>query len=161
MAQTLTEGALAMLKTVFQADLPARIALLDAEYGDFAINPIDNSAYYRSDPVAKTVELLPCMFIRPVTWKFQNWGPGETDGQDVILVAVLDHDSDIEQLILRLMRWRRALWEVIQARAESGGLSGWFLYEGPTGDFSPTYRGQSGYIADTKMVLPLEKIEET
>lgn len=116
MANVTTETILNAFETVLQAGMSAKITALNTEYNDSVVLVTVPTANYRITPLSLRTE-FPCIDIFPLSSEGEDYHEISIRNIQIYGVRVWDVGilDDPESLMRRVLRYMRAITEIIKA----------------------------------------------
>lgn len=155
MTLTLMEGSINAVKNYLEANMAAKLDVLDAEYDD-GIELADVVAYYLSETLA--VPAMPAIYVLGNRSETEAEGPTHIKASHYITVVMLVTDNVNETLKKRLYRHVRAVVELLrEARSDATFENAAVTFD--SCEFGPMYGKTGTFLQDARVELHLTKLE--
>jgi len=153
MTLALIEGAIDAVKGYLETNIVAKLDILDAEYGDFALDDI-KGWYIAEQP---SIPEYPSVFVLGDTTAIIGEGAGWMQASHTLSIICFVGDQDTAQLRRKLYRYIRAMIELlIRARTVLG-----YVITFDRVDFTPMYGREGTFLSDARLIASFSKYENT
>lgn len=154
MSWTLAEGLVDQVKSYLESNLPARLDLLDTEYGDFILEDLTSVEISERD--LRSQQSYPVGIVMVDRTGIPQWTGAAVWGHHDLTIGILVLDQDLTDLRKRLYRYGRAVLEELADAHGDGGIT----FEIGVGEieitFSPIFTDpDSQFIADVQVTAPV------
>jgi hypothetical protein len=135
MGMTGMEAVLTAVESTLSSNMNAKITALNAEYGDgISCSNITTYEWYKKNFAAQDYPV--CVLDAVQSLPDERYTDGAVERHGVI-VFVAETDSNAENLIKKIMRYARAVKEILTTNYALGGVSHSVGYMGT--EYSPTF----------------------
>lgn len=154
MAAKLIEGVIDDMKTYLEANMAAKLDVIDARFGD-GITLTDIAGWYRAQQ--RAIQQFPAVVFMAHDSRPIERGDGWLRGHHDIEIAVMATGQDSEQLSQEIQRYVLAIFECL-VDAESS--EGWeVIHEAFDADYDQIYTADDTYITDARLLVTASKLE--
>ena len=160
MAWEFAEGLVNEILTYLEANLPAKLNVIDAAIND-GITLRDPVEYLRRDPsLPKLSGTLPLVFVKAPQGKVTMFKETAADQEHVLWIYVMERATDAEELSKRMYRYGRAIFEVlVDHHFDTSPVHTWDPIGEIRWDNSPQLTSGSISIQDVKVEFTYTKLE--
>ena len=151
MALTLIEGVVNAVNTYIQANMPAKLDTLDAEYGDFTLDNI--KTYYIAE--VKAIPGYPSIFLLGDNVEVLGEGGNWLKSGNNLDIIVFVGDQDTTILRRKIYRYIRALIELLITSRTSQG----WVVNFKSVELSPMYSKGGDYLSDAHLAVEIVATE--
>lgn len=132
----LTEGIVDKLLAYFEANLPAKIRALNAEYADdIKLKPPERGGYYAGEKALLDGSDYPRIFVVGEGWTPTRYNQNMTDADHRVLIIAGVKSDDTSVLQRQMYRYGRAIWELVVERFFASTGDDYFALHG-SGDIT-------------------------
>ncbi len=148
------EAAVDLVKTYLTDNMTAKLAALDAEFGDFTLETI--RAYYIAPQM--NVPEHPSIFVLSDITEILGEGAGWVRAAHMMTVTIFAGDSNEEQLQRRLYRYIRAFVELFKESRTDNAWSEYTLNYGQV-RYAPVFNVAGTFLSDASITISIVRTE--